>query len=202
MYANTCSEWIKAMGTIIDNQIMYSKCMPTVITAPLCMKFLIDLAAPCCVCPTLHSPILAIIVLFIIILRQSTSRDHGFNYSTILGTLAAHAGADAVLYPAHYGSLPFEKSEEMAIRDALRSRNVFPVPSAGIHPGVVSRAIADYGNDVILNAGTGIMDHPSNPAAGVTAFFEALERVNKNQSFSIEEVPDSALKIALQKWMV
>ena len=46
MYANTCSEWIKAMGTIIDAQIVFSKCMPTVITAPLCMRFLIDLAAP------------------------------------------------------------------------------------------------------------------------------------------------------------
>jgi hypothetical protein len=40
MYANTCSEWIEAMGTIINAQIMCSKCMPTVITAPLCMKFL------------------------------------------------------------------------------------------------------------------------------------------------------------------
>ena len=46
MYANTCSEWIEAMGTIIDAQIVYSKCMPSVITASLCMKFLIDLAAP------------------------------------------------------------------------------------------------------------------------------------------------------------
>ena len=73
MYANTCSEWIKAMGTIIDAQIMYSKCMPTVITAPLCMKLLIDLAAPCCVCPTLHSPILFIIILLIINLWQSTT---------------------------------------------------------------------------------------------------------------------------------
>ena len=62
MYANTCSEWIEAMGTIVDAQIVYSKCMPTVITAPLCMKFLIDLAAPCCVCPTLHSPILHIAI--------------------------------------------------------------------------------------------------------------------------------------------
>ena len=61
MYANTCSEWIRAMGTIINAQMMYSKYMPTVITAPLCMKFLVDLAAPCCVCPTLHSPILPII---------------------------------------------------------------------------------------------------------------------------------------------
>jgi 2,3-diketo-5-methylthiopentyl-1-phosphate enolase len=130
------------------------------------------------------------------------SPDHGFSYVSILGTLAAHAGADAVLYPAHYGSLPFEKSEEMAIRDALRSRNVFPVPSAGIHPGVVPRAIADYGNDVILNAGTGIMDHPSGSASGVTAFFEALDRLKLGRSFIIEEVPDSALKIALKKWMV
>ena len=46
MYANTCSEWIKVMGTKIDAQIVYSKCMPTVITVPLCTKFLIDLAAP------------------------------------------------------------------------------------------------------------------------------------------------------------
>ena len=38
------------------------------------MKFLIDLAAQYCVCPTLHSPILFIIVLLIIILRQSTMR--------------------------------------------------------------------------------------------------------------------------------
>jgi hypothetical protein len=74
MYANTCSEWIEAMGTIIDAQIVYSKCMPSVITTSLCTKFLIDLAAPCCVCPTPHSPILLIKVLLIIILQESTTR--------------------------------------------------------------------------------------------------------------------------------
>ena len=74
MYANTCSEWIDAMGTIIDAPIICSKCVHSVIPAPLCTKFLIDLAAPCCVCPTLHFPIPAIIVLFIIILWQSTTR--------------------------------------------------------------------------------------------------------------------------------
>ena len=57
LYANTCSEWIEAKGTIIDAQIMYSKCMPSVITVPLCTKFQIYLAAPWYVCPTLHSPI-------------------------------------------------------------------------------------------------------------------------------------------------
>ena len=87
MYANTCSEWIKVMGTIINAQIMCSKCMPSVITAPLCMKFLIDLAAPCCVCPTLHSPILANVILLIVILQQSTMRAPFFKVMMICMTM-------------------------------------------------------------------------------------------------------------------
>ncbi|MEB3292835.1 MAG: RuBisCO large subunit C-terminal-like domain-containing protein [Synechococcales bacterium] len=129
--------------------------------------------------------------------------DHGLSYSVLLGTLAAHAGADAVLYPAHYGNLPFSAIEEAKIRDALRSRQVFPVPSAGIHPGVVPRALADYGQDVILNAGTGIMDHPKGSAAGVTAFFEALQFAIPGQPFNLQQLnlsETSALRIALEKW--
>ena len=72
MYVNTFSEWIEAMGKIIDAQIMCSKCMPPNITLSLCTKFQIDLSATCCVCPTLHFPILAIVILLIIILWQST----------------------------------------------------------------------------------------------------------------------------------
>jgi hypothetical protein len=84
MYANTFSEWIEVMGTIIDAQIMCSKCMPSVITTVLCTKFLIDLAAPCCVCPTLQSPILVIIVLQI--LQQSTTRAQFFKVMMICMT--------------------------------------------------------------------------------------------------------------------
>jgi 2,3-diketo-5-methylthiopentyl-1-phosphate enolase len=126
--------------------------------------------------------------------------DYGMAYSVVLGTLMAHCGADAVLYPAHYGSLPFDPVEEVRIRDSLRSRNVFPVPSAGIHPGVIPKALADYGQDVILNAGTGIMDHPDGPASGVKAFFEALERVKQGESFEAELLPKGALRRAVEKW--
>lgn len=107
--------------------------------------------------------------------------DHGFSYSAVLGTLMAHAGADAVLYPAHYGNLPFEAEEEAKIRDFLRARQVFPVPSAGIHAGVIPQVIQDYGQDVILNAGTGIMDHPDGAAAGVRAFQEGLKRLEESK---------------------
>lgn len=126
--------------------------------------------------------------------------DTGLNYSVVLGTLMAHSGADAVLYPAHYGSLPFDPQQENKIKHLLRSRGCFPVPSAGIHPGVVAKALTDYGNDVILNAGTGIMDHPDGAAAGVKAFFEALNRVKNNQSFELDNIPPGALHQAIAKW--
>jgi 2,3-diketo-5-methylthiopentyl-1-phosphate enolase len=126
------------------------------------------------------------------------SPDHGLSYPVVLGTLMAHAGADAVLYPAHYGSLPFSPDAEARIHRALRSRGVAPVPSAGIHPGTVPRALADYGDDVILNAGTGIIDHPDGPAAGVRAFFEALERHRAGLPFT--DVPSGPLRRALDKW--
>jgi 2,3-diketo-5-methylthiopentyl-1-phosphate enolase len=105
-----------------------------------------------------------------------------------------------VLYPAHYGSLPFEKSQEMVIRSELVDRNVFPVPSAGIHPGVVPKALADYGDRVILNAGTGIMDHPQGATAGVKAFFEALDKAQVGVSFRTEEIQAGPLRSALDKW--
>ncbi|GFE70974.1 RuBisCO large subunit C-terminal-like domain-containing protein [Chroococcus sp. FPU101] len=126
------------------------------------------------------------------------SEDTGLSYSVVLGTLMAHAGADAVLYPASYGSLPFDPNEENQIKNILRTRNIFPVPSAGIHPGIVPKALADYGQDVILNAGTGIMDHPDGSASGVRAFFEALERVGK--PFTLDTLPYGALRRAVEKW--
>ncbi|QGJ69239.1 Ribulose bisphosphate carboxylase large chain [Planctomycetales bacterium 10988] len=126
--------------------------------------------------------------------------DYGFRYSVLLGTLAARSGADAVLYPASYGSLPFEASEEAGIRTALRKRNVMPVPSAGIHPGVVPQVLADYGTDVVLNAGTGIMDHPLGPGAGVKSFFEALDRCQAGLPMTVDSVEEGPLKEALRKW--
>jgi 2,3-diketo-5-methylthiopentyl-1-phosphate enolase len=128
------------------------------------------------------------------------SGDTGFSYSVILGTLMAHAGADAVLYPAHYGSLPFDPVEEKRICEQLRSRNVFPVPSAGIHPGIVPKALSDYGNDVILNAGTGIMEHPNGPGAGVNAFFQALDWYQRGLPFDVNKMPPGALRQAMEKW--
>jgi 2,3-diketo-5-methylthiopentyl-1-phosphate enolase len=131
--------------------------------------------------------------------------EYGIDYSVLLGTLMQHAGADAVLYPAHYGSLPFAAATEFRIRDLLRkpvgTRSAsMPVPSAGIHPGVVGRVVKDYGNDVVLNAGSAIFDHPDGPASGVAAFFEALDFVRQGLPLRPDTLADGPLRHAIEKW--
>ncbi len=130
----------------------------------------------------------------------SGSRDWGLDHSVTLGTLASAAGADAVLIPTHYGSLPFSQEEEGKVRDILWQKGVFPVPSAGVHPGVLPRVMGDYGKQAILNAGTGIMDHPGGVAQGVQAFYEALARHMNQQSFFLEDLPEGPLRKAVRKW--
>jgi 2,3-diketo-5-methylthiopentyl-1-phosphate enolase len=103
------------------------------------------------------------------------SPDFGLSYEVVLGSLVGHAGADAVLYPASYGNLQLKAEEEQKISQILRSRNIFPVPSAGLKPAIVPQAIKDHGIDIILNAGTGIMDHPAGPSGGVKDFLQAVK---------------------------
>lgn len=131
---------------------------------------------------------------------SSAGKGHGLSWSVSLGILPSRAGADAVLYPAHYGSLPFSEADERQIAGELLRRDVLPVPSAGIHPGILPRIIEEYGHDVALNAGTGIMDHPMGAGAGVRAFFEALERYRNKDSFEPEDLPAGPLRVAVEKW--
>ncbi len=133
------------------------------------------------------------------------SSAYGFDYSVLLGTLMRYGGADAVLHPAHYGSLPFPADTQYAIRDRLREPAdgrpaAMPVPSAGIHPGVVGAALGEYGDDVVLNAGSAIFDHPDGARAGVEAFFAALECVRQGTPLRADAVEAGALQVALQKW--
>lgn len=131
---------------------------------------------------------------------SSAGKAHGLDWSVGLGILPSRAGADAVLYPTHYGSLPFSQEDERHIAEALFRRGVLPVPSAGIHPGILPRILAEYGTDVAMNAGTGIMDHPMGAGAGVKAFYEALERYQNGDSLDPGDIPDGPLRAAVEKW--
>jgi 2,3-diketo-5-methylthiopentyl-1-phosphate enolase len=148
------------------------------------------------------------------------SPHYGIGASVLLGKLMRLAGADLVLFPSPYGSVVMPKAENMAIRhalvtdqsadymfapqDSLQLKPSFPVPSAGIHPGLVPLIINDFGNDVIVNAGGGVHGHPLGTAAGGHAFRQAMDAVAKGVSLrdAAEEAGNAPLKRAIELWGV
>ncbi|MEC0176547.1 2,3-diketo-5-methylthiopentyl-1-phosphate enolase [Paenibacillus favisporus] len=134
------------------------------------------------------------------------SPHYGISASVLLGQLMRLAGADLVLFPSPYGSVTMPKAENMAIRDELISRELpmkasMPVPSAGIHPGLVPLILRDFGTDVVVNAGGGIHGHPMGTEAGGRAFVQAIAAAQ--QSIPLAQYAEDGhpeLKAALEAW--
>ncbi|WP_334071521.1 MULTISPECIES: 2,3-diketo-5-methylthiopentyl-1-phosphate enolase [Paenibacillus] len=133
------------------------------------------------------------------------SPHYGISASLLLGKLMRIAGADLVLFPSPYGSVVMPREENLAIRreltaEALPQRASFPVPSAGIHPGLVPRILDDFGTDVVVNAGGGIHGHPGGASAGGRAFLQAIDAAMNGVSLEQAAASLPELKAALNLW--
>ncbi|MFK3939033.1 2,3-diketo-5-methylthiopentyl-1-phosphate enolase [Alkalihalobacillus sp. NPDC078783] len=128
---------------------------------------------------------------------------HGISNRVLLGKLLRLAGADLVLFPSPYGSVALDKTETDAIAHALTEKRqlkkAFPVPSAGIHPGLTPKLIHDFGRDCVINAGGGIHGHPGGARDGAKAFRDAIKGVmDTSLTDAAKESPE--LKAALDLW--
>lgn len=134
----------------------------------------------------------------------TSSPEYGFAHSLLLGKLLRYAGADLSLFPSPYGTVALEKSSALAIaRELTREdgfKKAFPVPSAGIHPGLVPLLIRDFGINSVINAGGGVHGHPSGARGGGLAFRQAIETnlQGKLLTHGAEQYPE--LKVALELW--
>lgn len=133
------------------------------------------------------------------------SAQYGVAAPVLLGKLMRIAGADFGLYPSAYGSVALERAETLKIADALRGEQgtlhrAFPVPSAGIHPGLVPFLYEDLGNDQIINAGGGIHGHPQGSAAGGRAFVAAIDAVVNGKTLTEAASNSPELKTSLDLW--
>lgn len=102
--------------------------------------------------------------------------------AVLLGTLMRWCGADAVLYPSPYGSIALPKNDALALHAALTSQShsltdCASVPSAGISVQHIAAIQKDFGDRVIINAGTGMAKGFENLHAGVQAFLKEMQRV-------------------------
>ncbi|MBV6683031.1 2,3-diketo-5-methylthiopentyl-1-phosphate enolase [Bacillus sp. JRC01] len=128
---------------------------------------------------------------------------HGVAYSLWLGKFLRMTGADFSLFPSPYGSVALEKDQVLAISRELTDepspfKKTFPVPSAGIHPGLVPHLVEDFGEECVINAGGGVHGHPGGAVSGGLAFRQAIEVVKAGIPF--EEVQGEELRVALSLW--
>lgn len=139
------------------------------------------------------------------------AKEHGIAAPLLLGKLMRLAGADLVLFPSPYGSVTMPKEETQGIRQALTStaeslesihKSSFPVPSAGIHPGLVPLIIQDFGTEVVVNAGGGIHGHPLGTASGGQAFVDAIDAVMKGDTLEQRAAVSEPLAAAIGLWGV
>lgn len=152
------------------------------------------------------------------------SPHYGIAASVLLGKLMRIAGADLVLFPSPYGSVVMPREENLAIKHALLANTAgpdylssalhegtaqqsapalaasFPVPSAGIHPGLVPLILKDFGGEVVVNAGGGIHGHPLGTAAGGRAFRQAIDALQAGIPLADYAADKPELKAAIDAW--
>ncbi|MBI3591246.1 MAG: 2,3-diketo-5-methylthiopentyl-1-phosphate enolase [Candidatus Melainabacteria bacterium] len=107
----------------------------------------------------------------------------GLSEQLLLAKLPRIAGADFVLFPSQYGSLSWEKNIVLSINKELTKPLIhikpsWPVPSAGIKANMVKEIILDFGEDIVINAGTAVWEHKDGGLAGAKEFIKEVESLN------------------------
>ncbi len=116
------------------------------------------------------------------------------------------AGADMMLVPSTWlayqvGSLEEGLRTVSALQQKLENiRPAWPIPGGGLHPGLVSHVVREYGPDLILAAGGGLLGHPQGPAAGVKAFRQSIDAVMAGVEVEEWAKEHPELRAALDTW--
>ncbi|WP_421385095.1 2,3-diketo-5-methylthiopentyl-1-phosphate enolase [Bacillus salacetis] len=135
----------------------------------------------------------------------TSSPYYGFSHPLLLGKLLRYAGADLSLFPSPYGSVALEKEAALGIASELTLedpyfKRAFPIPSAGIHPGLTTLLYKDFGADSVINAGGGVHGHPLGAAGGGKAFNQAINAVVNGIPLSEAAKEHQELQQALNLW--
>lgn len=135
---------------------------------------------------------------------STASSLYGFSSSLLLGKLVRMSGADFSLFPSPYGSVALDRNEALGIaKNSLNEdgfKQAFPVPSAGIHPGLVPLLVNDFGVNSVINAGGGVHGHPNGAIGGGQAFRAAIDGTLSGITLKEAAEKSEDLKLAIDLW--
>ncbi len=126
----------------------------------------------------------------------------------VLAKLCRLCGADLMLTPTMWSSIPMVSMEEglrtsfMKLAPWHHIKRTFPMPCAGVYPGLAEVLIGEYGSDIIIPAGGGMLGHPDGYTAGAQSWQQAIAAVMEGVSLpeAALKPENKALRGALEKW--
>jgi ribulose-bisphosphate carboxylase large chain len=85
-------------------------------------------------------------------------------------------------------------------RDLHGVRDVLPVASGGLHPGLMPQLLDALGTRIAVQAGGGVHGHPDGTHAGAKAFRRAVDAAAAGEAIDDAAADSPELATALEKW--
>jgi len=127
------------------------------------------------------------------------------NFPT-LAKMCRLCGADMMLTPSIWSSIPVASLEEsLRVSQTLHApfyhiKRTWPMPAAGMYPGLMPELVKENGPDIIVPAGGGMLGHPMGYKAGAMAWRQAIDAVMNDIPLDEAAQQHPELMAALQTW--
>ncbi len=129
---------------------------------------------------------------------------HGISMN-VVAKAARIIGVDQLHVGTVFGKMHETRKEVRANIKALKTKmsglkQVFPVASGGLHPGLVPALTEFFGKDCVIQAGGGIHGHKKGTVAGAKAMRQAVDATVKRIPLRKFAQTHKELRVALQTW--
>ena len=127
---------------------------------------------------------------------------------TVYSKICRLCGADMMLSPSMWSSIPVVSPEECyrnaqtMVAPFYHIKRTWPMPAAGMYPGLVPVLLEEHGPDMIIPAGGGILGHPTGYTEGARAWRQAFDAAMAGIPLEVAaQDPDKKeLLDALKQW--
>jgi 2,3-diketo-5-methylthiopentyl-1-phosphate enolase len=117
-------------------------------------------------------------------------------------------GADQTLTPTYWSSIPMVSLEEgircqhVGQAPFYHIKPIWCMPAAGTYPGLAPILLSEYGQDMIIPSGGGMLGHPDGYTAGAQAWQQAIAAAMQGVPIAehARKPENKALRGALEKW--
>ena len=124
----------------------------------------------------------------------------------VLSKLCRLCGADMMLTPSMWSSIPVASLEEaLRVNQTLLApfyniKRTWPMPAAGMYPGQAEVLVQENGIDFIVPSGGGMLGHPMGYKEGAMAWRQAFDAVLSGKTLQEAAKEHPEFRAAAEQW--